>query len=327
VLSRTNEYGFHCTVFVNETSSPEGFKCLTNVFTFQWHPGKVTTFALPVYEIEELIAKLSILAQRDSANRKDITKEVDNWRKVLSDYRDHTDNADVFTVEDAQLLYFVNKFHTADNSFNPMMRRQLDLNPDTPFATIMDKFYGKCTNSVLQVCQEFHPSRWESVGSFLMGYCKQPNLMMDSEYLLDSVCREGKKTNPSLIKGDITGENGHSLFDFLQDSSKTLTFGANAPITMSWTSSVGDTVANSVVNSLMTEGGVSLDANLGVIVYSYLASVEALAGHTMTLGHSYESGHSLDRTVTITLDDSDYGKLLTNTFEVILMFILFILNN
>jgi hypothetical protein len=307
VLSRTNEYGFHCTVFVNETSSPEGFKCLTNVFTFQWHPGKVTTFALPVYEIEELIAKLSILAQRDSANRKDITKEVDNWRKVLSDYRDHTDNADVFTVEDAQLLYFVNKFHTADNSFNPMMRRQLDLNPDTPFATIMDKFYGKCTNSVLQVCQEFHPSRWESVGSFLMGYCKQPNLMMDSEYLLDSVCREGKKTNPSLIKGDITGENGHSLFDFLQDSSKTLTFGANAPVTMSWTSSVGDTVANSVVNSLMTEGGVSLDANLGVIVYSYLASVEALAGHTMTLGHSYESGHSLDRTVTITLDDSDYG--------------------
>jgi hypothetical protein len=306
---------------VNETSSPEGFKCMTNEFTYQWHPGKVTTFALPVYEIEELIAKLSLLAQRDSANRKDIIKEVNNWRKVLSDYRDHTNNADVFTVEDAQLLYFVNKFHTVDNSFQPMMRRQLDLNPNTPFTTIMDKFYGKCTNSVLQVCQEFHPSRWESVGSFLMGYCNQPNLMMGSEYLLDSVCREGKKTNPSLIKGDIDGEDGHSLFSFLQDSSKTLTFGANAPLSISWTSSVGDDVANSVVNSVMTEAGGSIEGSMGITILSFLASMEALAGHTMTLGHNYESGHSLDRTVTITLDDSDYGELQAYKFEMTLAFI------
>jgi hypothetical protein len=278
-------------------------------FTYQWQPGKVTTYALPVCEIEELIAKLSTMASRDKKNAKPILEQVQNWKKVLSDYRDHTNTADVFSVEDAQLMYFVNKFHVVEADFNPMMRRQLQLNPDTPFYTIMEKFSGKCKNSVMTVCDEFSASRWESVGSFLMGYCNQPNLVMGSEFLLDSVCRTGTKTNPSLIKGAIDGEDGNSLFGFLKDSSKLLTYGANAPITLSWTSNVGDDVALSDINTLTAEAGASVDMKLGVKPGGVLFSTEFLAGATLSLGHNYDSAHSLERTVTVYLDDSDYGKI------------------
>jgi hypothetical protein len=302
---------FVFAVFINTTSSPEGYKCLTAQFTFEWQPGKVTTYALPVYEIEDLIAKLSLLAERDKTNKKAITEQVNNWRKVLADYRDYTDTVEVFTVEDAQVLYFVNKFHTVDNAFNPMMRRELAVNPDTPFNSIMNKFNSKCASSVLHVCNEFDSSKWENVGSFLTGYCGQPNLVMGSEYLLDAVCRTGTKTNPSLIKGQVTGEEGNSLFGFLEDSSKLITFSANAPLTLSWTSSVGDDVALSDINTLMNEAGASLDATLGIKAVSAVISTELLAGRTISLGHNYESAHSLERTVTVTLDDSDYGEIVS----------------
>jgi hypothetical protein len=280
-------------------------------FTYEWQPGKVTTYALPVYEIEDLIAKLSLLAKRDKTNSKAITEQVNNWRTVLADYRDYTDTAEVFTVEDAQVLYFVNQFHMVENDFNPMMRRALAVNPDSPFNSIMSKFNGKCASSVLHVCNEFDASKWENVGSFLTGYCDQPNLLMGSEYLLDAVCRTGTKTNPSLIKGKVTGEEGNSLFGFLEDSSKLITFSANAPLTLSWTSSVGDDVALSDVNTLTAEAGASLDANIGMKVQAALISTELMVGKTITLGHNYDSAHSLERTVTVTLDDSDYGETIS----------------
>lgn len=264
-----------------------------------------------MYEIEDLIAKLSLLAIRDQTNTQAIREQVNNWRKVLADYRDYTNTAEVFTVEDAQVLHFVNKFHVVEEDFNPMMRRKLGANPDTPFTTIMSKFNGKCASSVLHVCNEFDASRWENVGSFLTGYCDQPNLVMGSEFLLDAVCRTGTKTNPSLIKGDVMGEEGNSLFGFLEDSSKLLTFSANAPLTLSWTSSVGDDVALSDVNTLMNEAGASVDANIGLKIQAALISTELLAGKTMTLGHNYDSSHALERTVTVTLDDSDYGKTIS----------------
>jgi hypothetical protein len=302
----------HCLVFINTTSSPAGYKCFTSQFTYQWQPGRVTTYALPVYEIEELIGKLSIMAIRDSANRKDILAQVNNWKTVLADYREHTNTADVFTVEDAQLLYFVNKFHIVENNFHPYIpvrRRELGINPETPFYTIMDKFESKCKTSVMNICREFSASKWQNVGSFLTGYCGQANMVMDNEYLMDSVCRTGKRTNPSFIKGDVNGEDSNSLFGFLKDSSKLLTFGANAPVSLSWTSSVGDDVALSDINTISTEAGVSVDASIGIKAASALLATELMAGKTISLGHNYDSGQALERTVTINLDDSDYGEL------------------
>lgn len=266
-----------------------------------------------MYEIEELIGKLSILASRDSANRKDILAQVNNWKTVLSDYREHTINADVFTVEDAQLLYFVNKFHIVENDFHPYIpvrRRELGINPETPFYSIMDKFESKCKTSVMNICREFSASRWQNVGSFLTGYCGQANMVMENEYLMDSVCRTGKRTNPSYIKGDVDGEDGNSLFGFLKDSSKLLTFGANAPVSLSWTSSVGDDVALSDINTISTEAGVGVDASIGIKAASALLATEFMAGKTISIGHNYDSGQALERTVTINLDDSDYGELV-----------------
>lgn len=113
-----------------------------------------------------------------------------------------------------------------------------------------------------------------------------------------------------------------SIFGFLNDPDKYLTFGATAPITMSWTSTVSDTRAFTTELSMsrsMYNLGYNFDIELQIVVLKLQAMLENNKEevHTIQIGKSSESTHSFERTISVTLDDSDVGKysILVHVFH------------
>ena len=105
-----------------------------------------------------------------------------------------------------------------------------------------------------------------------------------------------------------------SLFGFLQDKTKYVTFSSNAPVTMSWTITVSDS------NTFTTSVGVSTHSNSKTTRISDL-TIEFIKAHSdsedddvssfqLGIGKSSDSSHTFERTVTITLDDDDIGTLM-----------------
>ena len=101
--------------------------CVYAYDTYQWLPGALTTFALPVVEIEALIEDLtwvyndlvynqnnSFVKHGDNPDPKDITninRQINNWKTVLDTYRSHnTALTSMFQSEALQFAHIVQSF-------------------------------------------------------------------------------------------------------------------------------------------------------------------------------------------------------------------------
>ena len=111
----------------------DGQQCFFSFPTFTWYPGDVSTFVLPVVEIEQIIASLTVLRDQTvalsqfpttapSPSSNDYTKinaTIATWNSILNTYRKQTgDLTTAFTNEMAIYNNVVNSFYNYANDQN-----------------------------------------------------------------------------------------------------------------------------------------------------------------------------------------------------------------
>ena len=104
----------------------DGQQCFFSFPTFTWYPGDVTTFILPIVEIEQIVASLTVLRDQTVAlsqfpttapnpQPNDYTKinaTIATWNSILNTYRKQTgDLTTAFTNEMAIYNNVVNSFY------------------------------------------------------------------------------------------------------------------------------------------------------------------------------------------------------------------------
>ena len=336
--------------------------CFFSNHTFQWQPGKLSTFVLSVMEIEDLIVQLtkvksdgvssgSISAEAAS----NLDKQISNWQTVLTNYRAHNDDlTSLFTADE---LLFINvtqayaKFQQGSISdedtvkalesivskysayaLNAMTSPRNVVRTDyttfrTKFASVFKKLQGTCnsfvpgyTNPYLDtVCNDFNSVSWTKFTSVIDGPCDMPgsplatSSLLRNSALFKNLCLSKIASNGTDIPGGVSSSGlRESMFGFLEDPTKYLTFGANAPITMTWTSTVGDAVSfSSNFASSLYDGfanGPDITSPFGIL--SSTLTFDKNEASVISIGKSSSQSHGTSRTITINLADFDTGKLI-----------------
>ena len=95
------------------------------------------------------------------------------------------------------------------------------------------------------VCSDFDPDAWQSFATMINGACTGISAdgstnPLHSTLLFQQLCASETLTGDSIPGGLQTATGPESLLGFLSDNSKLITFGANSPMDLSWTSVVSD---------------------------------------------------------------------------------------
>lgn len=100
----------------------EELVCLAANVTLAWQPGKVTTFVMPVMEVEKTVIKLgNLLGLYNSAKNskgeyiipaaRQLNYQINNWNSVLSNYRTQNNDATkIFTSDNLQFQNMVQMY-------------------------------------------------------------------------------------------------------------------------------------------------------------------------------------------------------------------------
>jgi len=144
---------------------------------------------------------------------------------------------------------------------------------------------------------------------------------LGSSVLIRSACQHRVAAQTGDIPGGLSPDGSDdSLMGFMTSKTKYLTFGAKAPVEISWSSSVSDSKAFSSNLDYSGSKGQPITSSIGgsaavVVVDSSIGS-ESSQSHSISIGKSSDSGHSYERSVSIVLGDNDYGILvLTDSFS------------
>jgi hypothetical protein len=327
------------SVHINRTT--DEMYCLRMKDTYLWHPGKVTTFVLPVMEIEATVIKLQRIA--DAAGlplqeRLDLLTQIENWNTVLATYRNHTSAyTALFTADQKILISFLNAFYdfqlTGAKSNQLLGYLSNDAVLAKSFADLGDTFvetYFAARNTckyakygaMSQVCRDFSPEKWSTFKFALDDACSYHTIVnkesdedvakLEAFTILANMCASNAYDQLDNIPGGIDGSVANSMFGFLEDSTKYVTFGAQAPITMGYTStsSEGLSQESSYTESdeHTTSGGLNTDQLIGAFKIREELLSSAIFSDVVTVGRVSDSAHDYERTVSITLADSDIGK-------------------
>ena len=319
--------------------SARGQVCFSSSDTLMWQPAKASTFVLPVMEIEALIDRLYKV--RDNSTGTDmsaIQKQINNWRTVLINYQAYNvDTAAMFATETLQYSAMVTSF---DNWRNGLIT-------DTEYVSVVDSTIGAGSFSAFRsafsgslyqlqslcggvlpsyqneylgtVCRDFESSQWNSFFGAITGACALPSGPNSANPLSQSgaiaqLCQQRVASFAGdLPKQALATSGADSMFEFLNDSTKFITFGASSPLKMSWTSTVSDSATTvsgldlQEASAFSAAGANAYTVSAGAL--SFLEDLSVGKEFSLSLGRSSSSSHSYERTVSITLDDNDVGKL------------------
>ena len=219
------------------------------------------------------------------------------------------------------------------------------------FRATFDEYYGKAfqklykycdgikgmhgdqvsKNKYIQtVCSDFDSKSWLNFRSFLNGGCNIPINPSDSSrgmkdsVLFQTLCSKSSTImNGNNVPGGIASPMGStsSLLSFLTDSGKgsekLITFGANAPVTLSWATTIQDSMefVNELEGTLANEMKVtSFDQfNLGGFIIPGPLSAGSVSDSIQKPGikitQRSENKHDVMRTMIIDFSDDDMGEL------------------
>ena len=339
-------------VYVNYTT--DTLTCVDETMVLTWHPGAVTTYALPVMEIEMIVNKLNSVAVNAAA--KDaimLNKLISNWNTVLNNYRSHnSDLTSMFSAEALQFSDVVKQFQiyqqgqlsamdfaaAAANTIEGLAEYiqivgfSLGLNSAfNQFVETCDQALPYDRNYYLQfsdnrdgagpflkaVCDDFDPDAWQSFASMINGACAgvsldaEPNNPLTSTPLFKQLCASETLNGDSVPGGLQSSLGAETLLGYLMDNKKFVTFGANAPMQLSWTSTVSESKAFKVDFEYKTgvTGDFLVDGEFEVFGIGGLSenAFGITNQFTLHLGKSSEEVHESDRTVAVSLGDGDGG--------------------
>ena len=302
-----------------------------------------------------IIDKLSSLVPyASSTNAKKLSKLIQNWSTVLSNYRSHnTDLTAMFSAEAVQFSNVVNHFKAYQTGqldaqdFASAVANTLDGILDFPVISdiayalnavfyqiketcdqvlpynVADTIagatarYGGAGNTLQGVCDDFDPDAWQSFATMITGACNEvsadgsPSNPLSSTPLFQQMCASETLTGDGIPGGLQTSTGPESLLGFLSDNKKLITFGANSPVQLSWTSTVTDAKVFDVQfessRTLTAEIGDSIDFKIFGVGLTADTSGGLTNVFTVHLGKTSEEDHSVERTVTVALEDDDDG--------------------
>ena len=340
-------------VYINHTTV--ALTCLDETTVLTWQPGAITTYALPVVEIEIIISKLTAVVQYatpSDANK--VNRLINNWNTVLNNYRAQNDNlTSMFSAEVGQFVAAVSQFkayqagQTDAQDFASAVANTLDGLIDFPvinsiayalngaFFQIKEtcdqvlpysvgitivgasEDFGGAGSYLQGVCDDFDPDLWRSFAAMINGACAgisadgSPNNPLSSTPLFQRLCASETLNDDSIPGGSQSSSGPESLLGFLSDSKKLVTFGANSPMDLSWTSRVTESKAFSVEFESSRTLTADLLFDLGFEVFGVGLETKNDIGltnvFTVHLGKSSEEDHDTERSVTVSLGDNDIG--------------------
>lgn len=311
-----------------------------------WQPARVTTFVLPVIEIEAIIQDLQDnlglsddAFSTDDSLKPDLSKQLENWVTVLSNYRRHnSDLTAMFSAETVQFMTMVSAFQqyqsnsiSLDDFNNAVDSGGLD--PGS-FMDLYNKAFGEISQSCASgfnartdytgaICADFDNGVWQTFGSVLSGACNMPGSPNDqtnplsNSVLISSICKQGSSPDGSTIPGGMGKSGGtESLFSFMQNPSKLVTFSANSPVRMKWKAEVSDELDFSNYLSVTTNSLFTLkndfEATFGTANVHNIQSRASRNSYKLSLGKGSSSGHKFEREVEIYMSDEDIGTVYLN---------------
>ena len=340
-------------MYVNYTTATQ--TCIDETIILTWHPGAVTTYALPVMEIEMIVDKLSSLVPYAStAQATQLNKLITNWNTVLTNYQSHnTDLTSMFSAEAMQFAQAVNMFKAYQTGqldaqdFASAVANTFDGVLDFPvIATIAYALNGAFTQfkqtcdqvlpynvgdtlagasedtggagSYLKgVCSDFDAGAWQAFATMINGACTgisadgSPDNPLSSTPLFQQMCASETLTGDGIPGGLQTSTGPESLLGFLSDNKKLVTFGANSPVQLSWTSTVSESKAFTVGFEYSRTLAADILFDLEFEIFGIGVETKNDYGltnvFTLSLGKSSEEDHESERTVTVALGDDDNG--------------------
>ena len=359
-------------------------QCFFSFPTLTWYPGKVSTFILPVIEIERIVTKLVSLRDQTIAlssfptsapattsptalpnDYQQINQTITNWNSILTTYRSQTNSLQSTTA----LTFEANLYNKIVNGFVNYQNTQIKVTGTaTTVANIIDaiiviisivsdiadtgfdaftvleiaavavekiifsgilstfsnycgdvfntnqKLFGTYTNNI---CKDFNSNNWNSFTDFFQDACSM-SIDFDGEAqasdFYGQVCKQEGNPSGNTIPGgiEISNDGGQTLFQFLKSTKKYLTFGANAPTTLTWNTAIDNSLTHQTSFSPTKEDDIGGNGQF----FTGAAFAEAGSMHDVTIGSVYSLNvdqyssktEASQRQVSIFLDDEDVGK-------------------
>lgn len=344
-------------VYVNRSSSALFlYKCLNVKTVYEWHPGHVTTFVLPVFEIESVVSKLNKIRSNEAQTKgheqyvRKLDKQISNWKTILQSYQSaNEDVTPLFTAENRRLNDMVNHYHQYTSlmlagvtivgvleSIIAIITNVFEIasignaNPATVIGVVatgvlriavqilmavLEGLVTTCSYIIpsssspilSDACNDFDSGKWEDMIHILNGACTMPTL---GAAFLNKYCSTGSVDAQDLENG-LVGDKGLSVYGFLNDPQKLLTFSAIAPMSLSWTSTVKSTrtFATDFTFTYQESFAGGFESDIFVVVVDSAGKIKGTIDtvKTITVGRTTDQIHESRRTVTITLGDGDPG--------------------
>lgn len=204
---------------MNYTSA--SLTCLDETTILAWQPGAVTTYALPVVEIEIIVDKLNTLVQFATPSDADkLNNLISNWNNVLMSYRVQSANlTSMFTAEIGQFVAAVNQFkayqsgQTNAQDFASAVANTLDGLLDFPVINSIAYALNGAFYQIKETCDQVLPysvgvtiagatEDYGGAGSYLQGVCNDfdPNAWRSFAKMINGACAgmsaDGEPNNP-----------------------------------------------------------------------------------------------------------------------------------
>ena len=280
-----------------------------------------------------------------------LQNQTKNWQTVLSNYREYnSDLTAMFSAETLQFVQMVRAFGEwrsgtiTDNDFVNVVDNvgKGNLGTGSMAQTMFDRALSNSFTQVKQscsnvipsyqnnymsaICNDFSANQWSDFSSVLYGSCIMPEIKSDGSSkttsplsqskLAQHLCQERAAASASNLPtsgGKSLITNGpDSMFGFLTDISKYLTFGAGSPLTITWTSTIKDTLTQEVHLDIDQGEAGTFGGTQEVNPVAYFFHMDQQRGHnngySVSLGKSSDSSHTYERTVSVTFDDDDNGE-------------------
>ena len=277
-------------------------------------------------------------------------KQISNWKTVLSNYREHNSyTVSMFSASTRQFIDVVTAFgkfqtgqYSIDDFQNALGSADLDgqyvlpgsysITVDAYINDLNSAFFdvsqscdqvlpytdanSEAENYLKNICNDFSSKTWRDFASMVVGSCTlsengESANPLSAVPLFNRLCAVEAVSGSDVPGGLQSSSNNESLTQFLSDSKTLLTFGANSPVSLSWTTDITETRTFSVgydaQYDLSIDGGI--DAGGGGASFVFEGSTDIGLDQTfeISLGKTSNEIHDAQLIVTLTLDDSDSG--------------------
>jgi hypothetical protein len=350
-------------VTFNKTT--DGRICFFSTNTYLWQPAHLTTYVLPVIDIENAIVDLNYYIENPGNNSPEqllqIKVQIDNWKTVLQNYRQLTiESTKLFSAEQVELAnllrryedlqmepvdisaisrivgvettllatslipyFFVPGYAYLFLEFSLLAAIDIGTAPrgfqDSRVSGLFGKTKTSCemagaNNEVItNICKDIDSKKWDNFLSAMQGYCRDSNPVFSETFV--SLCIQKKdvvyKDLPQSAEQAPLSSAEQSMFSFLESKENYLTFAANAPVVLAWSSSEtaesnADRAFEATFESSFAHGG-NFAGNLAVGVVELTGNVAKKASKTASSHTDLQESHTTGKSITVTLDDGDNG--------------------